>query len=68
MGGLLGDFIGDRFYDLLKGKKAKQPTPEEEERMRLLREKAKLKDKYKDKTDDQLLAILAKKRVFLSNN
>ena len=59
LGGLLGDFIGARFYDLLKGKKARQPTKEEEERMELLRKKAKLKDKYKDKTDDELLAILA---------
>jgi hypothetical protein len=59
LGGLLGDFIGSRFYDLLKGKKAKQPTKEEEERMKLLRKKADLKNKYKDKTDDELLAILA---------
>ena len=62
LGGLLGDFIGDRFYDLLKGKKAKQPTPEEEERMELLRRKAELKNKYKDKTEDELLAILAKEK------
>ena len=59
LGGLLGDFIGSRFYDLLKGKKAKQPTPDEEERMALLRRKAELKKRYRNRTEGAILKMLA---------
>ena len=62
LGGLLGDFIGSRFYDLLKGKKAKQPTPDEEERMALLRRKAELKKRYRNRTEGAILKMLAEEK------